>query len=292
MKSAATTNTNNVNSMETLESIYIPRIYGNIKPEFITYTFEHMGIGTVERIETFKRQVNDNTYMAFVYFSYWNVNNPAAINLAKRINDHDSQARIVYDDPWYWILLPNKSDVAKSTTKQKNIHSEEATRVSSGSVSPPGETLNGEEEISILKSMVENLQERLLSSEQNYIMLQKQVVDLRTILLTGGIPDDLNVNWKEINSRKENNYYPPLHPPKLIRQNAVSPPPYHKSKKTDNECGSFDLKQFMSEIEAKYPSSSNTPIQTSTTTTAVSSSRLDEMGLVYPDSDTSFWCDP
>lgn len=98
-------------------SIYIPRVFNNISPARIKKTFEDLDIGIVDHIDVVKRQYSKNkgingkknsTYMAFVYFKQWN-DNQSAINLMQRIQDPNKEARIVYDDPWYWILLPNMS---------------------------------------------------------------------------------------------------------------------------------------------------------------------------------------
>ena len=53
--------------------------------------------------------------MAFVHFEHWNYYNSAAINLRQQIEDPNVIAKIVYDDPWYWILLPNHSNVADNS---------------------------------------------------------------------------------------------------------------------------------------------------------------------------------
>jgi len=264
------------NDMTPLESIYIPRIYGNIEPGLIAYTFENMDLGVVRNIETCKRP--DSTYMAFVYFSSWNTSNPAACNLAKRIRDPNVQARIVYDDPWYWILLPNKSE--KSI--KKNV---EQTKDSATST----DELKNEQEIEILKLMVEDLQTRLLKSEKNQVKLQKELVDMRSILLTGETFKqtdkthenqltyvEKNMDLLTASSAKKKtfveHYVPyyyddievPPSPPKLIRQIATAGP--------------------IKPDEKFFPEPSKQAEQKSI--------RVDGMGLVYPDRDYGFWCDP
>jgi hypothetical protein len=117
-------------------SIYIPRVFNNINPARIKKTFEDLNIGIVDYIDTVKRHYcysNSNTkastsnrkkkstYMAFVYFKQWN-NNQSAINLMQRIQDPSKEARIVYDDPWYWILLPNTSKTTRKNTSTSNVN--------------------------------------------------------------------------------------------------------------------------------------------------------------------------
>jgi len=46
--------------------------------------------------------------MVFVYFNKW-YDNVAANNLRKKIEDPNCEAKLIYSDPWYWIILPNES---------------------------------------------------------------------------------------------------------------------------------------------------------------------------------------
>ena len=43
-----------------------------------------------------------------IHFEYW-FNNIVVLNFQDRIRDPNREARIVYDDPWHWIVLENKS---------------------------------------------------------------------------------------------------------------------------------------------------------------------------------------
>lgn len=174
-------------SSDVMTSVYIPRVYGNIPVEFISETFERLGLGVVDNIQKVNRP--GNAYMAFVYFKSWNIENPAAINLAKKVNDPNAQARIVYDDPWYWIILPNTS---KSKTQENDDENQEFIEEFK---------LTTDEEIDLLNLMVEDLQDRLMESERKQKELAREVTSLRSILL-GDEP------------------VPP--PPVLVRQNAIA----------------------------------------------------------------------
>lgn len=191
-----------------LESIYIPRVYANIPTHFIAETFESLNIGAVDRVEAIPRPGDKTTYMAFVYFSSWNVENKAAVHLAERINSPSSdtpQARIVYDDPWYWILLPNKSKKEEKTETlpsdgicaqqwelQQKWQKNQAELIEHEMQQQQVEELTSTEEFNIVLDMVEDLQVRLRASEkknddnENRILkLQQDLYDVRTILLTG-----------------------------------------------------------------------------------------------------------
>ena len=90
----------------------------NITEEKICEVFERLELGEIERIDLVPRPYTSGTIsanMAFIYFKYWS-QSVSAQNLASRIMDHRREARIVYDDPWYWILLPNRRpQLAKPT---------------------------------------------------------------------------------------------------------------------------------------------------------------------------------
>lgn len=91
-------------------SVCIPRIFNNIPVSKIVSTFESLNLGKVERVDIVMKRGKNNEpiKMAFVHFSKW-YNNAAAINLRKKIEDPNHEAKIVYCDPWYWVILPNKT---------------------------------------------------------------------------------------------------------------------------------------------------------------------------------------
>ena len=101
----------------SIQSIYIPRIFNNITKEDINHIFEVLELGEVDRIDLVARPKGDiQTNMAFIHFKTWS-NSIAAQNLAKRILDPEREARLVYDDPWYWVLLPNRNPLPEKSTE-------------------------------------------------------------------------------------------------------------------------------------------------------------------------------
>jgi hypothetical protein len=102
-------------------SLYIPRvldIWASV--EAISPIFKQLDIGDISRIDFVEKQSDNGIvyYQAFIYFSEWYDTNSAR-NLQKRIMNYDedpdnfSAARIVYDDPWYWLLFANKKPVTE-----------------------------------------------------------------------------------------------------------------------------------------------------------------------------------
>jgi hypothetical protein len=100
-------------------SIYIPRVFNNIPNQKIIDSFEQYDIGTISSIDVKRKTGLDGSCykVVFIHFSYWNEHNSTAINLRERIENPDKEARLIYDDPWYWILLPNTS-----AWKQEDIY--------------------------------------------------------------------------------------------------------------------------------------------------------------------------
>ena len=100
-------------------SILIPHIFMNIPVHKIKSSFEYFNIGKVERIDSVIK-ISREGYkyrMAFIHFEYWNMDNSAAVNLREKIENPYKEARLVYDDPWYWLLLPNKSNDKHTLSK-------------------------------------------------------------------------------------------------------------------------------------------------------------------------------
>ena len=131
-----------------LKSLYIPRVFLNITEEKIREVFETLELGEIERIDLVPRPYTSGTIsanMAFIYFKYWS-QTVSAQNLASRIMDPRREARIVYDDPWYWILLPNRRpQLAKPTESDP---------------------------IGALKSIIQNLSTRIEILEKNVLFPQ------------------------------------------------------------------------------------------------------------------------
>lgn len=92
-------------------SVCIPRIFNNIPDKKIISTFENLKLGKVKNMDVVWKTGRDGSSfkMAFIHFSEWNMNSSAAMNFRKNVENPNVEAKLVYDDPWHWIVLPNKS---------------------------------------------------------------------------------------------------------------------------------------------------------------------------------------
>ena len=109
--------------------LYIPHLleeYAN--QEYIQRIFKSLNIGKVEYVH-FQNIGTVGNKTAIIYMKEWYCNT-VVTNLQEKIKDKHQQARLVHDDPEYWVLLENKdtkemiseqvaySDVLNETMKQ------------------------------------------------------------------------------------------------------------------------------------------------------------------------------
>lgn len=90
-------------------SLYIPRVFPDVSREKITETFKTLEIGEVANVDFVPRQDNNTGqtyYIVFVHFSRY-YDNIISKNFQNKVKDENEEAKIVYDDPWFWICLPN-----------------------------------------------------------------------------------------------------------------------------------------------------------------------------------------
>lgn len=116
-------------------SLYIPRVFTNYSKADISRAFERVFIGKVSKIDFVAKMCNDGTAYnsVYIHFEYW-YDNVAAINFQERVLDPNQEARLVYDDPWYWIVFENKA--------KKHIPGERKARIDLGDLNEKKETSN------------------------------------------------------------------------------------------------------------------------------------------------------
>jgi len=90
-------------------SLYIPRVFANFDTNFIANVFEELNIGNVRNVDIVEKIGKDGKIYnsAYVHFNYW-YDGTVAENFHARVLDPNKEARIVYQDPWYWNVYENK----------------------------------------------------------------------------------------------------------------------------------------------------------------------------------------
>jgi hypothetical protein len=93
---------------ENQPSLCIPRVFPNIKEDFIRSTFEKLGLGKIQRIDLISRRTEKGEVFnrAFIHFDKWFWNADAQEARKRLITGKD--IKIVYDNPWFWKVSANK----------------------------------------------------------------------------------------------------------------------------------------------------------------------------------------
>ena len=88
-------------------SLFIPRVFANYTAADVAAVFEKLLIGRVSRVNLVPKTGKDRKIYnaAYIHFEFW-FNNAAAHNFRERVLNPAKEARLVYDEPWYWVVLP------------------------------------------------------------------------------------------------------------------------------------------------------------------------------------------
>jgi len=129
-------------------SLYIPHVFANISKKMVAETFEDLRIGNVKRVDfVYKRGSNGNFNAAYIHFNHW-YDNVAARNFQERVINPNMEARIVYDEPWYWIVLENKTKKVSERKPRINLEA----LANSGYVTPPTKQMTNQDFANLLKA--------------------------------------------------------------------------------------------------------------------------------------------
>ena len=121
-------------------SLYIPHVFTNISKKMVAETFEHLRIGNVKRVDFVHKKGSNGAFNAvYIHFNYW-YDNIAASNFKDRVLNPNVEARIVYDEPWYWIVLENKTKKVDPTKRKPCVNLEALSNI--GPVTPVKQMTN------------------------------------------------------------------------------------------------------------------------------------------------------
>ncbi len=109
-------------SENSIMSIYIPHVFASISKEEIMETFESQCLGKIKTIDFVSKigKNGENYNAAYLHFKEW-FNNSSAKNLQEKLKNPEKEARVIYDDPWFWLVLENKSKKHFSGEKQPRL---------------------------------------------------------------------------------------------------------------------------------------------------------------------------
>jgi hypothetical protein len=103
-----------------IESLYIAHVFPNIHKKKIAQLFEKLFLARIKGIDLVTKIGKDGKpyNSAYIHIDYW-FDTSAAKHFQEKIRN-ESEALLVYDEPWYWIVNENKS-----TEKSKFIQKAE-----------------------------------------------------------------------------------------------------------------------------------------------------------------------
>ena len=90
-------------------SLYIPRVFGTVTEEFINIYFAEKNIGKVKKIDFIKMEKDGKKFNSvYIHFEEW-FENENVLAFQKEIYGPNKQIKLLYNNPWYWIVLENVS---------------------------------------------------------------------------------------------------------------------------------------------------------------------------------------
>jgi ribosomal protein L23 len=109
---------NNTSVSIEIESLYIAHVFPNIHKKKIAQLFEKLFLAKIKGVDFVTKIGRDGKVYnsAYIHIESW-FDTSAAKHFQEKIRT-DSEALLVYDEPWYWIVNENKS-TEKSNFIQK-----------------------------------------------------------------------------------------------------------------------------------------------------------------------------
>ena len=108
--------------------LVIPRLFSNISWRRIQQVFIDLNWGFIERIDTIPIQ-GGKSKRAFIHFApgRWNTRNPEAM-AALDVLRNGHQVKIIYYEPWYWLVSISRSKHPEEAPKNNNNNAERKKR--------------------------------------------------------------------------------------------------------------------------------------------------------------------
>jgi len=107
-------------------SVLIPHVWEKITKEYIISVFEKLQIADVARVDMIPRN-NSNSFMAFVHMNCW-YDNIASNNLRNKIIEGE-EGRVVYNDPWHWVVVIAKNPRLNLISEVSNYNNDMSATV-------------------------------------------------------------------------------------------------------------------------------------------------------------------
>lgn len=121
-------------------NVYISSVHFSVSQKKIMEVFHTLEIGKVSCVLLLPKP--DATFnSAFIYFETWFEDSIISKNFQAKVLDPNTKAKIVYNDPWYWVVEPIVLSLKKE--KGKSYYKKRTCRVQEER--DPGEILEEED---------------------------------------------------------------------------------------------------------------------------------------------------
>ena len=169
-------------------SLFIPRVFSNISETRISQIFHKLGYGKVSRVDFIEKVGTTGKYKsAYIHFDYW-YDNDSSLRFQEKVADPEREARVVYDDPWFWIVLENKpkmQEIQKIQEAEEDLEDEDLEMEQILDEMDEASALMGEESFdSVSADYVNRLESSRYSAMNEIMKLQRKNDDLRHALDT------------------------------------------------------------------------------------------------------------
>jgi len=164
--------------MNSIMSIYIPRIHNSYDENYINSVMQFFMIGTVKRVDFCAIEGIEDYCSAFIHFMYYMDNSYVYEMLISLEQGHSQKLQIAPKE--YWILLKNNNPV---TDTRLNIHQvvENARLLEEHVLSLESSNLKQEQQIFDLQGQVNRLEQTLSQLMNSINNIEKEDKDLRAI---------------------------------------------------------------------------------------------------------------
>jgi hypothetical protein len=143
-------------------SLFVPYMFPNITEARVSAVFSALLLGEVHHVDFIpKTDKNGKSYnAAYIHFAFWHESDTAA-RFQERVTNPGKEARLVYDEPWFWIVLENTAAKSYKAEETELVSSDYATML--------------ESKLAAVEKRLEELEE---SSWERIAELEERVADL------------------------------------------------------------------------------------------------------------------
>ena len=103
-------------------SLFVPHVYSNFTSAKVMEVFNGLHIGEVKSVDLVSKMGSDSKHYnaVYVHFTTW-YDTKVARDFQERLLDPTKEVKVMYDHPWYWIVLENKGKKHVSGDRKPTI---------------------------------------------------------------------------------------------------------------------------------------------------------------------------